>query len=98
VIAVLVGRVLGVSHKTSAADSIVVAPLEATDLGFPAGGGDREFHDGLRRDLGSPAATREISFESGELIRCRTPRAAAWLADESQLATGIARLLDDLRA
>ena len=96
VIAVLVGRVLGVANNASACCGIVVVPFEPADLGLASSGADREFHDGKHADSRALIPMRKILAQPCEFIRRRPPHPPARFADQTQFPARVARQLHDL--
>src|SRR5450631_3806210 len=68
VIAVLVGRVLGVANDARACRGVVVVPFEPADLGLASSGADRELHDGEHADRGALIPVRKILTQPCELF------------------------------
>jgi len=89
-------RVLGVPDHAGSCGFVVVAPLEAADLGLSTRRGNREIHNGLHGDLRTAVTPREALAQSGELVGGGSPRAPLGLGDPPQLAAGSLGLGDDL--
>jgi len=98
VIAVLVGRVLGVANDASACCGIAVVPFEPADLGLASSGADRKFHDRQHADRGALIPTGKILAQPCEFIQRRSPRPTGRFADQTQLPARVACLLHDLGA
>jgi hypothetical protein len=96
VVPILVCRVLGVPDHAGPGGLVVVAPLQAADLGLSPGRGDGEIHNDLHGDLRAPVAPLEVLAQPGKFVVGRSPIVPFGLADQPQLTAGRPRLLHDL--
>ena len=96
VISILAGRMLRVPDQTGSSGLIVIAPFESADFRLPPRRGDGEIHDSLHGNCGAPITVPEMLTQPCKFVGGRPPRAFPGLANQTQLAAGGARLLDDL--